>query len=120
MAPGDKVRARAPLPQCLRVERHGVLAGTRHDGTLIGHHLSNFVARTPAGTGRRPFANIIIVNRKVESGSKMPSQQGVRHDIGDHGELPETRVGKAVERRPLQPALAMPSLLDWRSGGPRG
>jgi hypothetical protein len=41
MAPGDKVRARAPLPQCLRVERHGVLAGTRHDGTLIGHHLSN-------------------------------------------------------------------------------
>ncbi|HWN51210.1 MAG TPA: hypothetical protein VNO18_15575 [Xanthobacteraceae bacterium] len=50
----------------------------------------------------------------------MPSKQGVSHDIGDHEELPEMRVGKPVECHPLQPALAMPSWLDWRSGGPRG
>jgi hypothetical protein len=52
--------------------------------------------------------------------SRLASRQGVRHDIGEGGELLVTRSGKSAERHRLQPLLAAPSWIDAASGGPRG
>jgi hypothetical protein len=52
--------------------------------------------------------------------SRLPTEQGVRRDIDDNGDLLLRRMGKAeVERRSLLPALAVPSWLDPATGGPR-
>jgi hypothetical protein len=69
-----------------------------------------------------------VINHWEESGftavatsfaSRLEPKQGVRYGVGDHGELLVTRVGKPVERLPLQQTLAVPSWLDVGSGGPR-
>jgi biotin/lipoate A/B protein ligase family protein len=52
--------------------------------------------------------------------SRLERERGVRHDIGDGGELLVTRVGRPVEHRWLGPRLAAPSWLDPHSGGPCG
>jgi biotin-(acetyl-CoA carboxylase) ligase len=52
--------------------------------------------------------------------SRLDRKSGVRHEIGDSGELLVTCIGKPVERHRLPPDLATPSWLDARSGGPRG
>jgi hypothetical protein len=47
-------------------------------------------------------------------------EKGVRRDIDENGDLLVRRVGKVeVERRKLLPALAAPTWLDPKTGGPR-
>ena len=50
--------------------------------------------------------------------ARLASEPGVRRDIDETGDLMVRRAGK-VERRPLVPALAVPSWLDPATGGPR-
>jgi biotin-(acetyl-CoA carboxylase) ligase len=50
--------------------------------------------------------------------SRLARSEGVRHDIGDNGELLVRRVGKPVERHRLKPKLDVPAWLDPHSGGP--
>jgi biotin-(acetyl-CoA carboxylase) ligase len=52
--------------------------------------------------------------------SRLERARGVRHDIGDSGELLLARDGRPVEHHRLRPELAAPSWLDPHSGGPRG
>jgi biotin-(acetyl-CoA carboxylase) ligase len=51
----------------------------------------------------------------------MPEKEnGIRRGLDDNGDLLIRRVGKSgVERRPLMSALATPSWLDPKTGGPR-
>ena len=51
---------------------------------------------------------------------RLAAEKGVRRDIDENGDLLVRRVGSAeVERRALVPALATPSWLDPKTGGPR-
>src|SRR5262249_59561806 len=51
---------------------------------------------------------------------RLAPEKGARREIGDNGDLLVRRAGvDAVERRPLVPALARPSWLDPKTGGPR-
>ena len=50
--------------------------------------------------------------------SRLERSEGVRHGIGDNGELLVRCIGKSVRRRRLKPKLNVPSWLDPRSGGP--
>lgn len=51
---------------------------------------------------------------------RLPMEKGVRRDIDDNGDMLVRHVGKTdVARRKLVPALAMPSWLDPKTGGPR-
>src|SRR6185295_6349488 len=51
---------------------------------------------------------------------RLPREAGVRRDIDDSGDLLVRRAGKVeVARRKLLPALAAPSWLDPKTGGPR-
>ena len=51
---------------------------------------------------------------------RLNAEQGIRRDLDDNGDLLTRRVGKAVaERKPLLGALALPSWLDPKTGGPR-
>jgi biotin-(acetyl-CoA carboxylase) ligase len=52
--------------------------------------------------------------------SRLERARGVRHDIGDSGELLLTRTSGPVEHHRLRPELAAPSWLDPHSGEPRG
>jgi biotin-(acetyl-CoA carboxylase) ligase len=52
--------------------------------------------------------------------SRLERERGVRHDIGDSGELLLARAGRPVEHHRLRPELAAPSWLDPHSGEPRG
>jgi biotin-(acetyl-CoA carboxylase) ligase len=52
--------------------------------------------------------------------SRLERKRGVRHDVGNGGELLLARDGRPVERHRLRPELAAPSWLDPHSGGPRG
>jgi hypothetical protein len=52
--------------------------------------------------------------------SRLPTEQGMRRDIADNGDLLLRRPGKTdAERRALLPALAVPSWFDPATGGPR-
>ena len=52
--------------------------------------------------------------------SRMRPEKGVRRDIDENGDLLLRRMGKTdVERRKLLPALAKPSWLDPKTGGPK-
>jgi biotin-(acetyl-CoA carboxylase) ligase len=51
--------------------------------------------------------------------SHLEREAGVRHEIGENGELLVTRLGRPVEYHWLGPKLAAPSWLDPHSGGPR-
>jgi biotin-(acetyl-CoA carboxylase) ligase len=51
--------------------------------------------------------------------SRLERAEGVRHAIGNSGELLLARAGRPVERRRLPPELAAPSWLDPHGGGPR-
>jgi hypothetical protein len=52
--------------------------------------------------------------------ARMPVEKGVRRDIDENGDLLVRRMGKTdVERRKLLPALAKPSWLDPKTGGPK-
>jgi hypothetical protein len=51
---------------------------------------------------------------------RLAAEKGVRREIDDNGDLLVRRVASAeVERRALVPALAVPSWLDPKTGGPR-
>ena len=51
---------------------------------------------------------------------RLTAEKGARREIDDNGDLLVRRVGKTeVERRALVPALAKPSWLDPKTGGPR-
>jgi biotin-(acetyl-CoA carboxylase) ligase len=50
--------------------------------------------------------------------SRLARSEGVRHDIGDNGELLVRGVGKPAERHRPKPKLDVPSWLDPHSGGP--
>lgn len=51
---------------------------------------------------------------------RLAAEKSVRRDIDDNGDLLVRRMGKTeVERRKLIPALAAPSWLDPKTGGPR-
>ena len=51
---------------------------------------------------------------------RLAPERGARREIADNGDLLVRRTGAdAVERRPLVPALARPSWLDPKTGGPR-
>lgn len=51
---------------------------------------------------------------------RLHTEKGVRRDIDDNGDLLVRQVGKAdVARRKLVPALAVPSWLDPKTGGPK-
>jgi biotin-(acetyl-CoA carboxylase) ligase len=52
--------------------------------------------------------------------SRLERKSGVRHDIGDSGELLVTRIGRPIERHRLRLELAAPSWLDPCNGGPLG
>jgi biotin-(acetyl-CoA carboxylase) ligase len=52
--------------------------------------------------------------------SRLERTKGVRHHIGNGGELLLTRTGRPVEHHRLSPKLAVPSWLDRHSGEPRG
>jgi biotin-(acetyl-CoA carboxylase) ligase len=67
-----------------------------------------------------------IVDRWQETGfasiaeayvARLASSPGMRHDIGDNGDLLVTRIGAAAARHRLQPMLAAPSWLDPAAGG---
>ena len=52
--------------------------------------------------------------------ARLAAEKGVRRDIDQNGDLLVRRMGKSdVERRPLVSALANPSWLDPKTGGPR-
>jgi len=52
--------------------------------------------------------------------ARLTPEQGVRRDLDENGDLLLRRMGKTkVERRKLMPALATPSWLDPKTGGPR-
>ena len=51
--------------------------------------------------------------------SRLMPEKGTRSAIDDNGDLLMRRAGKAVERRPLVPALTAPSWLDPTTGEPR-
>jgi Biotin/lipoate A/B protein ligase family len=52
--------------------------------------------------------------------SRVAPEQDVRHAIDDNGDLLISRAGETVaERRPLVPAVAVPSWLDPATGAPR-
>jgi len=51
--------------------------------------------------------------------SRLAPEKGTRSAIDDNGDLLMRCAGKAVERRPLVPALAAPSWLDPTTGEPR-
>jgi biotin-(acetyl-CoA carboxylase) ligase len=52
--------------------------------------------------------------------AKLAPEKGVRRDIDENGDLLVRRMDKtATERRALLPALASPSWLDPKTGGPR-
>jgi len=51
--------------------------------------------------------------------SKLEPESGVRHGIGENGDLGVRRAGELIECRKLLPALKVPSWLDPRTGGPR-
>jgi hypothetical protein len=51
--------------------------------------------------------------------SRLAPESGVRHAIGNDGELLAMRIGESVERYALLPKLAAPSWLDPKTGGPR-
>ena len=51
---------------------------------------------------------------------RLEPEKGARSDIDDSGDLLVRRIGKtAVERRPLIPALAVPTWLDPKTRGPK-
>jgi hypothetical protein len=51
---------------------------------------------------------------------RVAPEKSIRRDVADNGDLLLRRMGKAdVERRALVPALAKPSWLDPKTGGPR-
>jgi hypothetical protein len=51
---------------------------------------------------------------------RLPRQRGLGHKLDDNGDLLTRRVGKAnIEKKRLLPALAKPSWLDPKTGGPR-
>jgi biotin-(acetyl-CoA carboxylase) ligase len=50
---------------------------------------------------------------------RLPTESGLRRDIEENGDLMLRRVGKPEQRMSLQSALAVPSWLDAKSGGPR-
>jgi biotin-(acetyl-CoA carboxylase) ligase len=50
--------------------------------------------------------------------SRLERSEGVRHGIGDNGELLVRCIGKSVRRQRLKPKLGVPSWLDPHSGGP--
>ena len=86
-----------------------------------------------AGSGRlvESFARhlMVAIDAWQESGfgkiassylPRLAPEKGVRRDIDENGDLLVRRIGsKEVERRALVPALATPSWLDPRTGGPR-
>ncbi len=51
--------------------------------------------------------------------SRLEQESGARRAIDGNGDLLVRRAGKPVERRKLLPALAAPSWLDPKTGGPR-
>jgi len=52
--------------------------------------------------------------------SRLPMERGLRRDIDENGDLMARRLGKTeVKRMALRPALATPSWLDPKTGGPR-
>jgi biotin-(acetyl-CoA carboxylase) ligase len=52
--------------------------------------------------------------------ARLKPEKGVRRDIDENGDLLVRRIGKTdVERKKLVPALARPSWLDPKTGGPR-
>jgi hypothetical protein len=52
--------------------------------------------------------------------SRLTPEKGLRRDIDENGDLLVRRMGKVdVERKRLVPALATPSWLDPKTGGPR-
>jgi Biotin/lipoate A/B protein ligase family len=52
--------------------------------------------------------------------SRMAPEKGVSRNIDDNGDLLVRRIGKVeVERRHLVPALAKPTWLDPKTGGPK-
>jgi hypothetical protein len=52
--------------------------------------------------------------------ARLKAESGLRRDIDENGDLLVRRMGKAdTERRKLVPALATPSWLDPKTGGPR-
>ncbi len=52
--------------------------------------------------------------------ARLAAEKGTRRDIDTNGDLLVRRMGKTeVERHPLVPALAHPSWLDPKTGGPR-
>ena len=52
--------------------------------------------------------------------SRLERKAGVRHAIGDRGDLRVARVGRPAERQRLRSKLAAPSWLDPSGAGPRG
>ena len=52
--------------------------------------------------------------------SRLPAEKGVRRDIDDNGDLLVRQAGKVeIARRRLLPALAKPTWLDPKTGGPK-
>jgi hypothetical protein len=52
--------------------------------------------------------------------ARLAAEQGARRDIDHNGDLLVRHMGKTdIERCPLMPALAQPSWLDPKTGGPR-
>ena len=51
--------------------------------------------------------------------SKLKPESGLRHDIGENGDLGVRRASKQIEWWSLLPVLKTPSWLDPRTGGPR-
>jgi biotin-(acetyl-CoA carboxylase) ligase len=50
--------------------------------------------------------------------SRLGRREGVRHEVGDNGDLLVRCIGKPVERHRLKPKLAVPTWLDPHGGDP--
>jgi len=99
-----------PLVSALEEEGFTDMAAAELVASFARHLMVHIDARQEYGFGA-------IAREYLQ---RLPPESGLRRDIDDNGDLLLRRAGKSEpERRALAPALAAPSWLDPKSGGPR-
>ena len=102
---GDAVDAR-PAATALEEEGFGVVGASRLVESFARHLMRVIDHWRDAGFSA-------VADEYV---SRVERSEGVRHDIGDNGDLLVRRVGRPLERYRLKPKLMVPSWLDSIGG----